>query len=258
MGLTFTFLGSGTSYGVPMIGCKCPVCTSKDPRDRRLRAAAWIHGDGISVIFDCGPDLREQAIRAGISEVDAVFLTHHHADHLNGIDDLRGFTSISRKSLPFYAQKTDIDFVRANFSYIFNDEAGLLGWGIPRLEPHVADSSPIDIKGHLFTPVPLEHSSSATSFGYRVNNFAYLTDCSAIPHDSFPLLKGIETVVIDGLRWRPHPTHFSIEGAVDALKPLSPKNIYLTHLTHDIMHAEDEQKLPEHVHLAYDTLSFKI
>lgn len=255
MDFTLTLLGTGTSHGVPMIGCDCPVCRSTDPRDRRLRSAAWGHTNDTSILIDIGPDLREQAIRQRIMSVDAVFLTHTHADHLHGIDDLRGFTRLRRRALPLYARKHDCDFIRSHFDYIFTDDEFKHGWLIPRIELHELDClTPIRVGALSIQPVPLIHGHSH-AMGYRIGNVAYLTDCSAIPESSYPLLQGLDAMVIDGLRWQPHGTHLCFEQAIAAAERLQVPKTYLTHLTHDIAYAENQAKLPPGVFLAYDGMN---
>ncbi len=254
MDFTLTLLGTGTSHGVPMIGCDCPVCHSTDPRDRHLRAAAWIHTDDTSVLIDVGPDLREQVIRQHIMRVDAVFLTHTHADHLHGIDDLRGFTRLCHQALPLFARRHDTDFIRNHFDYIFNDHDFKHGWFIPRIELRDIDGQDLIRVGALpIQPIPLVHGHGH-AMGYRIGNVAYLTDCSAIPESSYPLLQGLDAMVIDGLRWTPHYTHLCFEQAIAEAKRLQVPKTYLTHLTHDIAFAENQAKLPPGVFLAYDGL----
>jgi phosphoribosyl 1,2-cyclic phosphate phosphodiesterase len=252
LSMELLFLGSGTSYGVPMIGCDCDVCTSDDPRNTRTRASALVQTDGGAILLDSSTELRMQALREGVGHIDAVLYTHSHADHLHGIDDLRSFSGRSRQAIPTYGDAQTIGFIQTNYAYIFNDSAMRLGWGIPRLELHVADA-PFDLCGVRVTPVPIMHGSR-TILGYRIGDLAYLTDCSGIPESSFPLLQGLHTLILDGLRPEPHPTHFHIAAALDAIARINPKQAYLTHLTHNIDHAPMESTLPDGVRLAYDGL----
>lgn len=253
MSLRFTFLGSGTSYGVPMIGCNCPVCHSTDPRDCRLRSAGLLQSASTTLLFDIGPDLRQQALRARFNHIDAVFLTHTHADHLHGIDDLRGFTRISRQSLTLYAREQDIDYIRKTFPYIFADEKFSLGWGIPRLDLRSICGSAVEVGDLTVQPVPLRHGHGY-ALGYRVGSLAYLTDCSEVPEQSQEFLRDLEVLVIDGLRDCPHPTHFCFEQAIEAASEIGAARTYLTHLSHDVSHAAAAKSLPANVFLAYDGL----
>ena len=251
-----SFLGSGTSHGVPMIGCKCRVCQSSDSRDRRLRASIWLHDEQRSIIIDVGPDFREQVLRAAVPRLDAVLLTHTHADHLNGIDDLRVFSKMSQRHIPLYASEEDCDFIRSHFEYIFSDADFSLNWGIPRIELMCLNGS-FRLLGLDVSPIELRHGHRPST-GYRFGDFAYLTDCNDIPPHSLEALRGVRTLVIDGLKWTPHPTHFSIPEALEAIAPLSPERVFITHICHNVSHREDSAKLPENVFLAYDGLSFDV
>ena len=249
------FLGSGTSYGVPMIGCDCDVCRSGDPRNTRTRASVLIRAGDAAILIDSSTDLRAQALGCGLAEIDAVLYTHSHADHLHGIDDLRSFSGRRRQPLPAYGDAQTVEFIRRNYAYIFNDAGFRLGWGIPRLELHVIDG-PTDVAGVRVLPVPILHGRR-TILGFRVGRLAYLTDCSGIPESSMPLLEGLHTLVLDGLRLRPHPTHFNIAQALAAIETIGPERAYLTHLTHNVDHAAVEAALPARVRLAYDGLELE-
>jgi phosphoribosyl 1,2-cyclic phosphate phosphodiesterase len=249
-------LGSGTSAGVPVIGCDCDTCRSTDPRDRRSRASIFIEvADGPSILVDTSPDLRAQALAHGIRRLDAILYTHSHADHVLGLDDVRRFNWIQRAAIPCYGDARTLDDLRRIFAYAFDDDTPR-GGGIPKvvLFPLAGEFS---IGAATFTPVPLLHGSRQI-FGYRVGSFAYLTDCSSIPDASWPLLSGVRTVVIGALRERPHPTHFSVNEAIDAVKRLAPERAYFTHMCHDLPHQATCARLPAGVELAYDGLAFDI
>ena len=249
-------LGSGTSHGVPMIGCECATCRSDDPRDTRSRASILItvHG-GASILIDTSPDLRAQALQHGLRRVDAILYTHSHADHVLGLDDVRRFNSLQRQPIPCYGDLRTLGDLRRTFAYAFED-AGQQGGGIPRvvLFPLVGEFS---IGAAAFTPVPVMHGSRVI-YGYRVGNFAYLTDCSAIPETSWPLLEGVEVVILDALRDRPHPTHLSIAESLQIVERLAPERAFFTHMCHDLPHVATCARLPEGVELAYDGLAFEI
>ncbi|WP_281184590.1 GPMC system MBL fold metallohydrolase [Trichlorobacter lovleyi] len=246
-------LGSGTSTGVPMVGCSCPVCSSSDPRDRRSRASLLIRHAGKNILVDSSTDLRSQMLREMVPQIDAVLFTHAHADHVNGIDDLRGFYFLHRQVIPCYACPATMERLLSGFGYAFHQEKGATH--PPLLEARVT-GGPFDLFGLQVLPVPLEHGVDG-SCGYRIGSFAYLTDCSAIPPASLALLQGVATVVVDGLRWSPHPFHFNIEGAIAALRELGVRRMILTHLTHEVRHA-DERRLPDGVEFAYDGMNFEL
>ena len=245
--MKITILGSGTSTGVPMVGCSCRVCTSEDPRDKRTRASILIETSGKYILVDTSTDLRKQAIRQRIPRIDAVLFTHAHADHIHGIDDLRGFHFIHKKIIPCYGRKETLDLIADNFSYIFK---GMESQGYaPLLEAHAIDQ-PFQLFGTTVVPVPLLHGNTPST-GYRIDNVAYLTDCSAIPTDSRAMLTGLEILIIDALRYTPHITHFNIEGALGVVAELKPRRTFFTHLTHEVS-CLDGSRLPEGVELAYD------
>ena len=241
-------LGSGTSTGVPMVGCYCRVCMSTDPRDRRTRSSLLVCADsGKNILIDTSTDLRSQMIRERINAVDAVLFTHSHADHVNGIDDLRGFHFIHKRLVPCYGSAETINHLLATFSYIFKglETAGYA----PLLDAHLA-GDPFDLFSYRITPVPLLHGQGNAT-GYRINDLAYLADCNAIPATSLPLLHGLDTLVIDALRYSPHPGHFNIDGALEVIARLRPRRAILTHLTHEVS-LLDGARLPPGVELAYD------
>jgi len=246
-----TFLGTGTSHGVPMIGCGCATCTSGDPRDRRLRPSILIEiTDGPSLLVDTAPDLRAQALRHDIRRIDAVLFTHPHADHLLGLDEIRRYNHLQRAAIPCFGDPGTLAEVRRVFAYAF--EPRQVGGGVPRLEL-VPVIGPFLAAGARVTPVPVLHGQLPIH-GYRVGAFAYLTDCSAIPDGSWPLLDGVELLVLDALRHNPHPTHFTVAQALEVIARVRPARALLTHIAHDLRHAETSAALPAGVELAYDGL----
>lgn len=248
-----TILGCGTSTGVPMVGCDCPVCKSGNPRDRRTRASLLVNYNGYAVLVDTSTDLRRQVLRQHVSRIDAVLFSHAHADHVNGIDDLRGFHFLHKEIIPCYASRETLETLQSGFSYIFNEQEGS-GY-TPLLSAHEIDAS-FELFGMTVIPVPLLHGRTS-SYGYRIGNFAYLTDCNAIPEQSQHLLQGVELLVIDALRWREHPCHFNFDGAMAAARQIKAARTVLTHLTHEIAYTE-ENKLPTGFELAYDGMEFDL
>jgi phosphoribosyl 1,2-cyclic phosphate phosphodiesterase len=251
--MKITILGCGTSTGVPMVGCDCPVCTSDDPRDKRTRASLLMCYNDHTVLVDTSTDLRKQALRQHIRRIDAVLFSHAHADHVNGIDDLRGFHFLHNEIIPCFASRTTLETLQSGFSYIFNEHEGS-GY-TPLLSAHEI-SDPFELFGQVIIPIPLLHGRTC-SYGYRIGNFAYLTDCSAIPDPSLELLQGLELLVIDGLRWTEHPFHFNITGAIAVSRQLKAPRTILTHLTHQIAYSEGN-KLPPDFELAFDGMEFDL
>jgi phosphoribosyl 1,2-cyclic phosphate phosphodiesterase len=250
--MRITVLGSGTSTGVPMVGCRCPVCSSEDPRDKRTRASIVVESRGKYILVDTSTDLRKQMIRERIPRIDAVLFTHSHADHVHGIDDLRGFHFIHKRMVPCYGERETMDVISRNFSYIFKglEQAGYA----PLMEPHVI-TGPFALFGMGIVPVPLVHGAMPST-GYRFGGFAYLTDLSGIPDASMALLEGLEVLLIDALRYTPHRNHLNIEGALGVVEKLKPKRAVFTHLTHEVPYA-DGTKLPPGVEFAYDGLEIE-
>lgn len=253
--LTLTVLGSGTSVGVPTIGCDCKVCSSADPRDHRLRPSVCVRWDGNTVMIDTGPDFRQQALAHGIRRVDAVLYTHAHADHILGIDDLRPFNFRQKEPIPIHASAPAMEVIRRVFSYIFHD--GPSQSSRPKIKPHVFDGAPIPVQGVEFLPVPVRHGSGECH-GFRFGRNAYLTDHSEIPEESMPLLEGLDVLFLDALRYKPHPTHSTIDESLRTVERLKPRLTYFTHISHDLLHERAESLLPAHVRLAYDGLEIEL
>lgn len=250
-----TFLGTGTSHGVPMIGCSCTVCRSDDPRDRRWRPSIYIEFPDLAVLVDTSTDLRSQALQFGVTKVDAILFTHGHADHVLGLDEVRRFNDLQRTSIPGYADPQTVSELKRTFAYVF-DPRTPAGGGLPSVElfPVCGEFS---LGRQVVVPVPLLHGRR-TIFGYRVGSFAYLTDCSGIPDASWPLLEGVESVVLDALRHRPHPTHFTVAQALEAVARIRPARAWFTHIAHDLPHAATCAALPDGVELAYDGLTVDV
>lgn len=253
--ITIVVLGSGTSSGVPTIGCKCKVCTSEDPRDRRLRPSILVQYEDRNVLVDTTPDFRQQALRAGITRLDAILYTHAHADHIMGLDDVRPFNYMQRERIPIYASEEAMRTIQHCFSYVFDQRE--TESTVPKLDPHLFGPGPIGLFGLDFIPVPLNHGRGAT-FGFRFGNAAYLTDHSDIPPESVPMLEGLDVLFLDALRHKPHPTHTTLDRAVKWVERLAPKRAFFTHMCHDLGHERTETLLPGHVRLAYDGLTIEV
>ncbi len=235
-----------------MIGCDCVVCTSTDPKDSRLRPSIYIEAAGrAQILVDTTPDLRQQALRYGVRRIDAVLFTHSHADHILGFDEIRRFNTLQGASIPCYANRTAWDILERSFYYVF-DGLPRLGGGVPQVDA-IEPRGPFTIGGVSVVPVPLWHGEMPI-LGYRFGSFAYLTDCSSIPEESWALVGGVETLVVDALRDEPHPTHFTVAEALEAIARVGPRRAYLTHMNHDLGHAATNARLPAGVELAYDGL----
>lgn len=247
-------LGTGTSTGVPVVGCGCPVCTSTDPRDRRLRPGLRLELDGGTVVVDTSPDFREQSLRFGIDRVDAVLYTHPHADHVFGLDDLRPFNFRQKAKIPCYGSAATLARLRQIFAYVF--EAGEEGGGKPRLDLIEVDA-PFELLGETVIPVPVAHGSMSV-FGFRIGPFAVVTDVHFIPEESFARLAGVEVLVLSALRYRPHPTHFNIDQAIAAAARVGARRTLFTHIAHDVEHAALERALPAGVEVGFDGLAVEL
>ena len=253
--LKITILGSGTSTGVPLPGCGCAVCISSDTRNNRLRTSAMITYQGKNILFDVGPDFRQQMLRHTVQSVDAVLFTHSHADHIMGIDDLRPYYFKQKKPIHCYGDEETLSQIRRIFYYIFDRDPRYQGGGIGELllEP-ISQYDPFSVAGLSIQPFPLVHGH-LTVLGFKIGNFAYATDCKTIPEFSRSLLQGIDTLVLDGLREEDHRTHMTIQQAITCGRDLGVKRLILTHLGHSVDYQATTAKLPEGVELAYDGMS---
>ncbi|MFB6229866.1 MAG: MBL fold metallo-hydrolase [Salinibacter sp.] len=258
--LSVTLLGTGTSTGVPVIGCGCAVCSSNDDRDTRTRCACYIRVGPMGLLIDTGPDFRRQALREDIDRIDAVCYTHHHFDHVVGIDDLRPFFFDNSRAIPCYAHADTAEVLRARYEYLFganpypgaaNVEMNVVD-GPFRVPNRYDDSPPVPVD-----PVLLRHGEMPV-YGYRLGRFAYLTDASALPEASFSLLENVDVLVLDALRPEPHPTHFSFDEAVAVARRVGARQTYFVHMTHNVHHAEANASLPDGIDLAYDGLTFEV
>ncbi len=247
-------LGSGTSTGVPTLRCACPVCTSADPRDRRLRPSLWLSYGGHQVVIDTTPDFRTQALRAGMPALDAVLYTHSHADHIMGLDDIRPFNFGRPDPLPVYASAATLTDLRRVFQYVF--DAAYTASAIPRIAAHEL-RGPVDLFGVTFEPLEVLHGELPV-LAYRFGPNAYVTDVSAIPDAARARLRGLDLLILDALRLRPHPTHLHLAAALDIVAELAPRRTYFTHIAHELGHAATEAALPAGVHLAFDGLRLDI
>ena len=250
-----TFLGTGTSTGVPVVGCRCRVCTSDNPHNQRLRQSVSIEASGKHFLIDTTPDLRLQLLRHPIPRLDFILFTHSHSDHLMGLDDIRPFNFRQRESIQAYANAFTAKAIRRAFAYIW-DDASQIGGGKPQLELHEIDT-PFTRDGIEITPIPVTHGDW-TILGFRIGSFAYITDTNGIPESSMKLLEGVDTLALDGLRPSPrHPTHFVISEAVECARRVGARMTYLIHLAHEVEHGEVEATLPDGVKLAYDGLELE-
>ena len=250
--MKLTFLGTGTSTGVPSIRCECETCVSEDPRDKRLRVSILVEHGGQTVLVDTSSDFRQQALRQRIRWLDAILITHCHADHIFGLDDIRPL-NFRHGSLGVYANERAWKDIRRIFQYVF--EPSYIGGGLPQVVPHTVESNaPFCIGPDLrVTPLEVIHGRLPV-VAYRFNNFAYATDLSEIPPETIDGMRGLDVLVLDCLRFRPHPTHLWLERALEYISEIGPRRAYLTHLAHDVLHARDSAKLPDGVEFAYDGL----
>ena len=251
-----TFLGTGTSAGVPMIGCTCATCRSTDSKDRRLRPSILLEVDnGPKILVDTSTDLRQQALTHGMTRVDAILFTHSHVDHILGLDEVRRFNILQRAAIPAFADAATAADLRRTFAYVFDPPAEK-GGGVPQIHLSVIDG-PFDVLGIRVVPVPLYHGPRRI-LGFRFGTFAYLTDCNRIPDEAWSLLGDVDTLVLDALRHRPHPTHFTVAESLEVVQRLAPRCTLFTHMCHDLPHAATSASLPAGVDLAYDGLQIDV
>lgn len=249
--MKLTFLGTGTSNGVPVIGCMCPVCTSSDLRNRRMRTSALLHVDDHHILIDVGPDFRTQALAASLHRLDAVLITHHHFDHIGGLDDLRPLTD-RQGILPIYGRPDTLEDIRCRFSYAFSTTSSSEGSSRPMLEL-MPITEAFTIGNIRVLPFDVQHGTWTIN-GYRIGGLGYVTDASALPPASRSLLSDLDVLVINALRQEPHPTHFSLDEACAVIQDVRPRRAFLVHMTHRLDHATINDQLPPGVELAYDGL----
>ena len=257
--MKLTFLGTGTSQGVPVIGCRCAVCRSNDPRDNRLRTSAMIEADGVRLVIDAGPDFRCQLLRADVSRVDGILLTHEHKDHIGGIDDVRALNFVDYPTIrpvDIYGTERTLACVRKDFDYAFAADKYR---GVPEIRLHAIDRrTPFRIGALEILPVAGHHSARFEVTGYRIGRLAYLTDFKTIDAGELDKLEGLDLLVVNALRFAPHDSHFSVDEALALIRRVRPRRAVLTHLSHEIgLHAEASRRLPAGVELAYDGLEIE-
>lgn len=248
------FLGTGTSVGVPAIGCGCAVCTSPNPRNQRTRCAVALGLPGGNLLIDTPPDLRSQLLRERIGIIHAVLYTHDHADHLFGLDDVRLFQFYLGGPVPLYCERSVEERIRRAFDYAFSDDTPTHVGATPLLDLHTISTEPFSLLGTRIVPIRLQHGPRFQVLGFRIGNVAYCTDTNAIPSESWPLLEGLDVLILDALRRRPHATHFSLGEAVEVAHKLRPKRTYFTHVSHELEYEATNAELPPGMELAYDGL----
>lgn len=250
-----TFLGTGTSQGVPVIGCDCPVCRSLDFRDKRFRASVHVQVGELSLVIDTGPDFRMQMLRSGVKTLDAILFTHEHKDHTAGLDDIRPFNFKQQKDMPIFGRQQVLEQIKREFSYVFSDKKYP---GVPQISPIEIDEHPFQIEGTSIIPIPVLHYKLPV-LGFRIGDFAYITDANSIPDSSYALLEGLEVLVLNALQRESHISHFTLDEAVDQAKKIGAKQTFFTHISHRLgLHQEVNQELPEGMQLAYDGLELSL
>lgn len=254
-GLKITFLGTGTSQGVPVIGCGCAVCSSLDFRDKRLRTSVHLAVDNLSLLIDTGPDFRQQMLREHITKLDGILFTHAHRDHTAGLDDVRAFNFMQHMSMPVYGTATTLQQLKNDFAYIFGPKDYP---GLPQVDLHEIGTESFNFQSITITPLLVYHFKMPV-LGFRIHNFSYITDCNHIPEETFEKLQGTETLVLNALQREQHISHFNLEEAIRMVDVIKPKQAYFTHISHKLgSHAEVQKELPSHIHLAYDGLRLSL
>lgn len=252
--LRLTVLGSGTSMGVPTLGCHCEVCRSTDPRDQRTRPSVLLSYNGRNVMIDTTPDFRQQALREKIERLDAILYTHAHADHILGLDDIRPFNAKQKSVIPIYAASETLAILRRTFAYIFEPQSGESS--LPQVELHPL-AGEFELFGAQIAPIPAQHGP-ITVQGFRIGSVAYLTDFSAVPESSKSLLRNLDHLILDALRYIPHPMHSTVDQSLALVSELAPRHAWFTHICHDLGHEATNAKLPPSVRLAFDGLRFEV
>lgn len=253
--MKITFLGTGTSQGVPVIGCDCEVCKSLDFRNKRLRTSIHLEIGDLSVVIDTGPDFRTQMLQNSIKKVDAIVYTHEHKDHTAGLDDIRPFNFMQKRDMPIFGRKQVLEQIKQEFAYIFSSQKYP---GVPQIKPVEINEQPFSIQGIQFTPLPILHYKLPV-FGFRIGDFSYITDANHIPDSTIDLIRGSEIVVLNALQKTAHISHFTLEEAIDMAMTLGAKKTFFTHISHKLgRHQEVEEELPEGIFLAYDGLELTL
>jgi len=251
------FLGTGTSTGVPSLCCDCEICLSEDPKNKRLRASILVSENSRNILIDTSTDLRQQCLNYGIQRVDHVLFTHHHADHVHGIDELRSFNYFNKTVIPCYGNEPTVKELTKKFSYIFANSAVQTGGGLPQLTLETVGEKTFTLGGVVVDPLEITHGK-LTIAGYKINNTAYITDCSDIPPNTQKKLFGLDLMIINALGFAPHPTHFNLDQALNAIEMLKPKRALLTHINHKFDHQAISKELPPNVELAHDGLTVEV
>lgn len=255
MTITLTFLGTGTSIGVPVIACNCPVCKSKDARDKRFRTSAMVRVNEQNIVIDCGPDFRFQMLKQNVEDIDAVIFTHEHRDHIAGLDDVRAFNYVLNKNIPIYGAHRVMEAIHTEFPYIFEENRF---FGAPQLTINEIDPTPFFIGNTEIIPIMVMHNKLLI-MGYRINDLTYITDASYVAPEEIAKIKGTKVLVVNALRNSKHVSHFSLNEAISFIRQVQPERAYITHISHFLgLYEEVEKKLPEGIHLAYDNLVVEV